>query len=252
MVVIAAAGRHTYPRHSHDQFGVGILDSGGQQSASGRGVVEAWAGDVITVNPGEVHDGRPIGDQGRSWRMVFLDPPVVAAAFADLRQDGPGVLALTRPVWTAPTVAARIRALITAATADGDGDLDRLRRDHLILAALADLGEFRPRRTAPPTAIDQVRAAIDDDPATPRTLDQLARIAGLGRFQLARAFVRVTGLPPHAYILQRRLHLARCLIEASHLPLAEIAIAGGFADQSHLTRHFARVFGLPPGAYRRR
>lgn len=247
--MVAASGRHSYPRHCHDQFGVGVLEYGAQHSASGRGPVDAFAGDVITVNPGEVHDGRPIGDQGRAWRMVFLDPPVVAAALADLTEGGGGDVALTRPVLTAPAIAMLIRALTVAARAGGD-DLARLRRDQLVPRVLAALTERRPKPAAP-AAIARARAAIDDDPATPYTLDQLARIAGLGRFQLARGFVHAVGLPPHAYLLQRRLHLARQLIDLGRQPLADIAATAGFADQSHLTRLFTRTFGLPPGAYRR-
>ena len=76
----------------------------------------------------------------------------------------------------------------------------------------------------------------------------LAAGSGLSRFQVVRGFARATGLPPHACLLQRRVHLARRLIAAG-TPLAEVAARCGFADQSHLTRVFGRTFGLPPGAY---
>lgn len=48
----------------HDQFGIGLVERGAQKSLSGRGMVEAEAGHVITVNPGEVHDGIPLGEGG--------------------------------------------------------------------------------------------------------------------------------------------------------------------------------------------
>lgn len=50
---------HIFPRHSHDQFGVGVIDFGAQHSWSGIGRVDASAGDIIMVNPGEMHDGEP-------------------------------------------------------------------------------------------------------------------------------------------------------------------------------------------------
>ena len=53
------ASNHHFPRHSHDQFGVGVIAFGAQRSWSGVGHVEASAGDVIMVNPGEMHDGAP-------------------------------------------------------------------------------------------------------------------------------------------------------------------------------------------------
>lgn len=70
----------------------------------------------------------------------------------------------------------------------------------------------------------------------------------MSRFQLLRGFAGATGLTPHAYLVQRRIHLARRLI-ATGIPLAEAAIASGFADQSHMTRIFTRNHGISPGAY---
>lgn len=61
---VEAATRHAFPRHTHQQFGIGVIHQGAQKSASGRGMVEAGPGDVITVNPNEVHDGSPIGEAG--------------------------------------------------------------------------------------------------------------------------------------------------------------------------------------------
>lgn len=67
---------------------------------------------------------------------------------------------------------------------------------------------------------------------------------------MLRAFSRATGLTPYAYLLQRRLERARALLGGSQ-PLAEIALACGFADQSHLTRLFTRLYGVSPGRYAR-
>jgi len=76
--------RHVFPRHTHEQYGIGVIQHGAQKSWSGCGLVEAGPGNAITVNPGEVHDGAPIGDAGRSWRMLYFDPPIVAAAMDDM------------------------------------------------------------------------------------------------------------------------------------------------------------------------
>jgi hypothetical protein len=51
---------HHFPRHSHDQFGIGVIAFGAQSSWSGVGSVSATAGDVIMANPGEIHDGAPL------------------------------------------------------------------------------------------------------------------------------------------------------------------------------------------------
>lgn len=118
-----------------------------------------------------------------------------------------------------------------------------------LLSLVAGLGGAPAERPAVPAAIALARQRIDDDPAAPLGLEDLARLTGLSRFQVLRAFQRATGLPPHAYQTQRRAHLARRLILAG-CPLAEAAAASGFADQSHMTRLFTRHYGLPPGAFR--
>ena len=72
-----------FPRHDHDQFGFGVMTHGGHRSWSAIGTVEAVAGDVLMVNPGEIHDGAPLGDGPRSWRMLFVEPAMVARTAAD-------------------------------------------------------------------------------------------------------------------------------------------------------------------------
>jgi AraC-like DNA-binding protein len=65
-----------------------------------------------------------------------------------------------------------------------------------------------------------------------------------------REFRRNHGLSPYAYVLSRRVDLARQLLDAG-VPPIEAGGRAGFYDQAHLNRHFTRHFGVTPGAYRR-
>ncbi|WP_117193300.1 AraC family transcriptional regulator [Rhizobium terrae] len=243
--VVACSDRH-FARHTHDQFGIGVIEAGAQTSLSGRGQVEAGPGDVITVNPGEVHDGVPIGGNARFWRMLYLDPQVVAQAVADIRQGLPGDFEFCDPVMTTAPSAATMRRLFAAVTsAEADADM---RGGELLLTLLAEVMRAAPAAKAAPAGVRSARERIDDDPAAPVDLAELAGLAGLSRFQLLRAFDRATGLTPHAYLIQRRIQLARKLI-AGGVSLAEAALASGFADQSHMTRIFTRSYGLSPRLY---
>jgi len=247
---VAADSGHTFPRHTHGQLVIGIVDRGAQRSFSGRGTVEAGAGDVITVNPFEVHDGTPIGDAGRAWRMLYLDPGVVAELATDLRPGLWGDAEFDRPVIHDADLAARMRPLFAQMTVPA-AQSDALLREQLLLSVLADALHASNDRTnhhadAAPDAIQLARTRIDDDPAAAISLLDLAHETGLSRFQVLRGFARVTGLTPHAYQVQRRVALARRLI-AQGQPLAEVAAACGFADQSHMTRQFVRKYGVSPG-----
>ena len=88
------------------------IERGAQKSASGRGLVEAEAGDAITVNPGEVHDGAPLGEGPRAWRMLYLRSDLVGTAAADIFEGRP------REEFYAPVLAdARIARLVSASLA---------------------------------------------------------------------------------------------------------------------------------------
>ena len=89
---------HAFPRHSHDRFGVGVIVSGGHKSASGRGLVEARANDAIMVNPGEVHDGSPLDERGRAWRMLYFEPSMLVSAAVELSGAAGREIELTQPV----------------------------------------------------------------------------------------------------------------------------------------------------------
>ncbi|MFC3163253.1 AraC family transcriptional regulator [Ciceribacter thiooxidans] len=246
VTAVTADTRHSFPRHTHDAFGVGIIRRGAQKSLSGRGVVEAGPGDIITVNPGEVHDGTPIGDHGRFWQMLYLLPETIAAAALEITEGGRGTFEFEHPVIQDVRLAGRFRQFFAAVTAD-DGAL--LESEAGLLALIASV--LQPSATAAATRSAGIRRAakrLDDDPARPTTLTDLAQEAGLSKFQLLRAFVRQTGFTPHAYQIQRRIDLARRMIDAGS-PLAEAAATSGFADQSHMTRAFVQRYGVTPGAY---
>ncbi len=241
---VLADSDRSYPKHCHDQFGVGVILDGAQISASGCGQVEAEAGNVITVNPGEVHDGAPVG-QGRRWSMLYIEPDRLATLAEGLEEGGE----FTAPVVTDPRVAAAVSAMIVAvhrATSHGES-LESEERSLLALAPLLGVRQAEAPRPVP-AGIRRALELIDDDPSAAVSLRDLALAAGLSRFQVVRGVSRVTGFTPHAYLLRRRLEQARRRIREG-LTLADAAAMCGFADQSHMTRLFTRTYGYPPGAY---
>jgi AraC-like DNA-binding protein len=83
------------------------------------------------------------------------------------------------------------------------------------------------------------------------SIEELAEMAGLSVHHFARAFKQTVGMPPHCYILQRRIEQAQQMLRTTKLPLSEIALSLGFSDQSHLARHFRRMTGFSPSAVRK-
>lgn len=115
---------------------------------------------------------------------------------------------------------------------------------------------FRDVRTHAPGTPPGIRAAIrrlEDDFSDRILVSDLARIANLSIDHFACAFRKATGSTPHQYLLHVRLSHARKLMtqKAQAISLADIALACGFADQTHFSRHFRRFFGMTPTAFLR-
>ena len=248
----AVSGRsaHCFPRHTHDDFGIGLVVAGGQVSASGRGQVEAGPGNVITVNPGEVHDGTPVRGEPRQWNMLYLTPALVDKIAAGLDVGRAASLEFHYPVMANQQAARTFAAAWWKLVGGNASQPSPFAAEETLLTCLHGLLRSRrdSRETSPATSrIGRLRAMIDDDVLGDHSLQRLATEAGLSRFQTLRAFARATGLTPHAYLIERRTQLARRLILVGS-PLADAAAASGFADQSHMTRTFRQRYGLTPAA----
>ena len=83
------------------------------------------------------------------------------------------------------------------------------------------------------------------------TLEQMAAVVNLSPFHFARQFKVATGLPPHQYVISRRIERAQHLLQRDRdLGLAELALRVGFSDQSKFSFHFKRIVGITPGQFR--
>jgi AraC-like DNA-binding protein len=137
--------------------------------------------------------------------------------------------------------------------------------DHVFLAMVAHLAGMygglgsralrayaAPKgRMLTPLQERRVTSRLLDDLAGDTSLSELAALCGLSRSYFIRAFKQTTGMPPYHWLLRQRVKHAKALLRGTTRPIAEIAVACGFADQSHLTRVFSRAFRISPAAWRR-
>lgn len=97
----------------------------------------------------------------------------------------------------------------------------------------------------------RLTAFIEDNLGRSIGLAQLAAIVNVSRFHFTRLFKRSTGMTAIGFVEQCRIRRAQSLIADTDIPLAEIAVITGFADQSHFTRRFHRHLGCTPAAFAR-
>ena len=94
-------------------------------------------------------------------------------------------------------------------------------------------------------------AHIEANLASKMDTKDLAKVVALSRSHFSRAFKRSLGFSPMEYVVVRRVERAKAMISGTREPLAEVALACGFADQAHLNRRFRDIVGISPGRWRR-
>ena len=133
--------------------------------------------------------------------------------------------------------------------------------DHMMLALTAHVaqtyGGLRPtaepsRSGLAPWQANRACERLESDLGGTLTLQQIAAEFDLSVSHFSRAFRISTGLPPHRWLLRQRVKAAKQLMSVRDLPLSEIAISAGFANQSHLTKVFSAQVGVSPAAWRRK
>ena len=242
-----------YDRHWHTTFGFGLMERGAHRSVSGSGIVDAHAGDVIAINPGEVHDGWPLDVASRRWRSLHLDPELVAAMAGE--SGSAGEVRFTRPTIHDRTLIRPLQRLMRRLERWNESlrhatDEALACEEALVLACGRLLNRHSTATSAGEARSDvvRVRERLADDLVHTPSLSELAALVGISRYQLLRRFEHVYGMTPFAWQRQVRTERARALI-AGGRSLAEAAADCGFADQSHMTRVFARHFGFTPGTW---
>lgn len=231
--------------HRHDTYALGVTLYGVQTFRYRRELRYSTPGKVIVIHPDELHDGGAGTDDGLRYRMLYLEPTL-------LRQALPPSMEL--PFLSEPVVsdAVLLRTLLIALE-DLRTELEELAVDQLVANIAACLSRYTRSSRLAKSTIDTRRMNLARDYLAAnanRTISskELETTVGLNRFEIARQFRRLFGTSPHRFLIMRRLARARNFIERG-LPLAEIAIEIGFADQSHLNRQFKKAFGMTPGRW---
>jgi AraC family transcriptional regulator len=139
-------------------------------------------------------------------------------------------------------------------------EINQLFVDHMMLALTVHVAQTyggltrvaKPARGGlAPWQAKRACERLESDLGGKFSLQQIAAEFDLSVSHFSRAFRISTGLPPHQWLVRQRLRVAKQLLTIHDLPLSEVAISAGFANQSHFTRVFSSAIGVSPGAWRR-
>lgn len=249
-VLSARIVRNEFTPHYHEGYSFGVILRGRCRFESGGQRHVAEAGDVFVIEPYVVHAASCPDEM--DYRVVYCSPERLRLA-AGGGATGPLGLAFPDVVYSArdASTSALGHAVVGVAASGEFGALEP------VLCAFA----ARYGRPGPSSAHDGAQghvaralalidASVAERVGAPLCFAAVAAEVGITQAYLNRLFRRAVGLPPSAYVRQRRLQVAKALIR-SGADLAGAAADAGFADQSHMTREFRRIQGVTPSAVAR-
>src|SRR6516162_2230880 len=191
---------------------------------------------------------------------LFLEPGLVSRVAAEAFDLDPARLTippldgLDLPQLRVPMLAVGAELTAGAGGPLAAESLANVLAVHVIRHVLTPRQPARRRAGSLPRAklravVEYVEEHLDGSP----TLEQLAAVARLSPNYFVSQFKRATGLPPHQYVIARRVERARQLLQTGcDFSLAAVAAHAGFSDQSQFSHHFKRTVGVTPGQFRTR
>jgi AraC family transcriptional regulator len=215
------------------------------------------AGAISLVPAGLPSHWRPSG--GRELLHVYLEPGLVGRVAAEAFDLDPARLAvppldgLDLPHLRAAMTA--VGAELAAGGAGGPLAAESLANVLAVQLIRHVLAPRRPERghdgTLPRGRLRAVVEYIEEHLNACPTLAEMAAVARLSVYHFARQFRKATGLPPHQYVILRRVERAKQFLQSGTGPsLADVAARAGFSDQSQFNRHFKRIVGVTPRQFR--
>jgi len=236
-----------FARHSHDAFAIGAIlqGVGGYQCRGARHALPA--GTLSLMNPQEAHNGYAESER-LVYRMLYVEegrlPHLLGRkrlprGFAELNPQDDGAVALGLARLAAAFEQADVLTLESELLAvlervflrhGGLPAAQTTRRDGGVILALRD---YLEAHYAEAVSLEQLGQQLQRHPR-----------------HLIEAFRRVYGVPPHTYLLQRRVREAKRRLLAGEAVVA-VALDLGFYDQAHFSTTFKRFTGVSPGLFRR-
>jgi len=235
--------REYLARHTHDRACVAVMLEGSFDLAIGGRVHHCPPAAVATEPAGETH-ANSIGDAGARVAVIQPDPD-----HSELLR--PFARALDRPSHRNHAGIAACAARLTSEL-DRPDDLAPLAAEAAVLEILVILGRLAlDAERMPPPWLLRAQELVHASFREPLRIGAVAREVGVHPSHLARAFRQHFRMPLGSYVRKLRLEWVAAELPGSEDSLASVALAAGFADQSHLTRAFKCHTGLTPQAYRR-
>jgi AraC family transcriptional regulator len=231
------------PTHVHERAFCFLVLAGSCTQTRGPATRAAAASELVFLPAGETHADEWHAAGGRCLHVEFDARWLERIHAHSPVLDRPAEFRGGAPVWLAARLYRELRA---------PDDVSPLAAEGLALEFVAQAARDTPRAGGgAPAWVGRVRELLASRFREPVTLAEVAREAGVHPVSLAAGFRRHLRCTPGEFLRRLRVDFACRELRRTPAPLAEVALAAGFAHQSHLCRVFKDLTGTTPAAYRR-
>jgi AraC family transcriptional regulator len=250
---VCTAGPHDRPfEERHDRVTVALVTAGTFRYRTRTGEGLLYPGAFLLGNAGACYECGHEHSRGDRCIALHIDREL----FAEIASGSSGSNRCKFRCAMLPAVSELASISVSLQQASSPDSL--LALEETVLGAIGTVvravgTNHTPPRRPGPAATRRMAAVfdcIDTRLGSDLNLDELSALVAMSKYHLLRTFKQASGMPPHQYILGRRLRTAATELRTTKKPVARIALDYGFGDLSTFNHYFRRVMGATPTAYR--
>jgi len=243
--------QHSFKPHAHDYYVLGIIEAGLQTFDYGRKQLTTEPGNLILINPEELHTGEAAIPDGFVYRALYPTRGLMQSIAQEFETNASSLPVFNGGITDDPQLYRWFQQIHH----QSEGAQSQLEIEDQMTQFLVELvrryGEPHYQLKSYHTAHEAIKIArdyVEANYASGVSLDDLAEQVHISPYHFARLFRKHVGVPPHKFLENVRIRHAENLLLADN-SISDVAYQTGFSSQSHLSRTFKRVIGTTPGEY---
>ncbi|MBM6550304.1 AraC family transcriptional regulator [Marinomonas ostreistagni] len=252
MLLRASMTDFAYGTHAHEEYSIGVTLSGRQDFYTQGAFHKSYPGQIMVFNPGDAHDGESGADTTLTYSMLYVHPEQLRPALEALQVSQPEQFRIQDVVFSDAGIQQQILRLAQLIELDGATGSEY---DSLLFELTEQLVKHQSNQPLLPETrrqkhLERVKEYLQDHYQDEVSLDLLCQVACMSKYHFLRSFKAYTGMTPHQYWLNVRIHRGQQALRAG-VPVLDVVNQLGFNDLSHFNRRFKPVFGMTPRQYQR-
>ena len=249
--LIATVNNFSYIKHTHDEYALGVIISGTMKFNCKGTLNIGNKGDVISINPQEVHDGFSDENKIVKYIMLYIRPDLINKYFSQLGYRGECYLEMSKCLVNNNELKSSIIKIYNAII--NNHSLSSNYED-LLLKLASSIMSINSKKINGQNkegiilSLTKSKEFIQNNLDSELMIDDISSLINMSKYHFIRCFNESFGITPHQYVINCRINKAIKNLE-SGINCKTSANNAGFSDASHFNRRFKLVYGLTPRQY---